>query len=683
MDGWRFKGFENNIKNEMLIRTKEIFNEDNVEYLFQGRQFDEWVDEQAPVSSIASLKFLSDGKAQFHLFETPMTVKYKTVLKAVLGQLIKRGVNTVFLDTLKLDKEMVKKLSGIFQQAAVSYFSSIKCNGEKVHEQFIKGQISKEDIVAIILRILKFPMSKEFKNITGFDMERSFGERFTEKLQKSGDKTVIEFLADLLNDVKELSGKDQVFKEISEKATKLKNLLEKDQSFNVFEKEFFGFMQQTANEIQKVISNKGSKQIPDLKFITKHLPAAIRSKVKKTLTDVFKVLINWKYDVTKDPMINFKELMNKLEAVNATNLLNLDHGPIILGSIIEKGKLPILIKQALKSYLNNLDHVFLVQKLSKFTLQTYRVPAPHNGHITKLLQANNVNEYFKRLATIIKNNGQLSAKKKEPFKEYLKAGKMSTLIKEFQTTLRAEYKVDDVSINLLKTMFSGGDAKSFEYLPAVYTVNFLPKLLTKLLENVQDLNVPSILKKLTGFVKDKKVKKTLDAFVNNQKNLNQIPAQLIKLAIKKSEKAELDDQDKKILKEVESFSLKIIAMIAGDKNKNLSQQVKQMALIYYDSVKRMLKSTLPKSLASRSNQMFSDIRKVLQNIKVQDLEKDATGAIEKATKNTGEVITKFLNKNLEKIVTEDLMDAVENIMKKYNTEQGSLWDKKEKYVTAK
>jgi len=674
--GWLPVAFEANIKNKFKFRGIEerLPNKDLVSTLKMA-QYDAWTSTLSPFEDVASLVMKPDGKMRIVIHNSNTMKKYSGVGKTVSMQYIGMFASKTFAQTLGLNQEMVGKLTRLMQTAMITYFSSTECNGKQVHEQFIKGEFEKKDIVEVLLKVLKFPTSKEFNELTkDLDIgDKDMKMKLMKTLKKNKDKNILDMFSGVVEDVSNAPEADKTH------LIRLREVLTSDKSFNVFEKEFFVFVQQAFNELRRVVLSQEDFKFEKLNLsFMKYVPAQSKQKVTTTLRAIFNVLKTWKYDVNKAPQENVQVLVAKLDKAKAFDLLHLDHTTILARAIIDQSKLPNTVEVALKNFLKNLNHVELVSKISKFALQSFKVPAPHKPHITKLMNSKTVDEYFKVFASTIHKKGKMTADQKRMVKRYLDTQDKAVLFKTIKDMLRKQYGVSEIGLEFLETI-TRGDMTTFKNLPTIYSVNFFPKMAQKVMENLKNLNLPGVLQQLNGFIKDDDVKQALKGILENKENLDEIPAVLLKLAMKKAGDEKMNERDKKVLKEVNIISMKFLAIALG-KEQDQGKIIKGLVIQYYRSVYTVLKNVLPEPLQPVTEKLYQKVLQILQSVNTKDFNKDATNTLVQTTEKVSQAIVKFVDENFEQFIKEDLMKSLKQVMQQITVNEGkdNLWDLKEK-----
>lgn len=678
MKGWKMIGYKVNIKNSYQYGIVEEKTSDQTSYAAKFAKFNPWQGTLGPLETMLSFVLKTNGKMQIIIHETQATKQYSAIGQGLMMQYIGKYANQVF-GIIGLDKELNGKLTKAMQTAMISYFSTTKCNGKNVHEKFIKNEFGKEDVVKIMSAILKFPISKQFQEITKLDLEseKDIAGKLVSALKNNENKNILEMVGGIIGDlsgIKNTEGKEYLLK--------LKRIFQNDKSFNIFEKEFFSLIQQLVEEIQKLVKNEKKIDIEklDMSFLNKFLPVSSRKAVVTTLKESLKVFASWKYDILKTPQENIKLLMKDLEKVKAFKLLGLNHVDIIATSIIRQSRLPKDLENVLIGFLRNLDHVTLVRKVSKFALQSFDVPTPHKNHVDKLMNSKTIDEYFNTLANVIHKKGKLSEKQKKSFKTFLDTQNRLILFKQIKEVLKEKHGVSDSGIELLETIIADGDLRSFKNLPTIYSVNFFPKMLKKVLENLKNLNLSGLLKQLTVFIKDKDVKDALKGVIDNKENLNDLPVSLMKMLIKKSDGLDLGEKEKKALQEINELSMKFLAIALG-KETNQGEIIKKLVIEYYGSIYGMLDKVLPGPLKPIAKKLSTKIFEVLKEMKATDLEVDATDALFKASKKVSIAVVTFVDENFEKFIKDDLMHSMKAVLQRIKSgPRYTLWDLKEMYM---
>ena len=563
----------------------------------------------------------------------------------------------------------------LMQTAMITYFSTTECNGKQVHDQFIKGEFEKKDVVEVLLKVLKFPTSKEFKELTK-DLnigDKAMKEKLLKALKKNENKNILNMFGGVMEDINDAPKTDKTHLE------SLKKVFTNDKSFNIFEKKFFVFIQQAINKLRKVVlSQKDFKfEKLDLSFM-KYVPAESKNKVTTTLKAIFNVLKAWKYEVNKAPQENFQVLVAELDKAKAFDLLHLDHTTILANAFIDQSKLPKAIEQALKNFLKNLNHVELVRKISKFALQSFKVPAPHKSHVNKMLNSKTIDEYFKTLASTIHKKGKMPTDQKKMLKQYLDTQDKLILFKTIKDMLRKQYGVSETGLEFLETI-AGGDMETFKNLPTIYSVNFFPKMAQKVLNNLKNLNLPGVLQQLNRLIKDDDVKQALKGILENKKNLDEVPMVLLKLAMKKAGDEKMNEKEEMVLKEVNNISMKFLAIALG-KEQNQGKIIKGLVIQYYRSVYTTLKNVLPDPLKPITEKLYQNVLQILQSVNAKDFNEDATKTLAQTTEKISQAVVTFIDKNFEKFIKDDLIKVVKQIMERVTINNGkdNLWNLKER-----
>ncbi|XP_066921867.1 uncharacterized protein [Clytia hemisphaerica] len=676
-NGPSIHSFKTNMKNKMTIQgSKRKETNNDIVGTIRMAMFDPWSNTIAPLEDTLSLVMKPNGKMSLKLHNSNTMKQYSGAGKQMAMQYIGMMAQKAFGNVLGFDNTMVQKLARVMKTAMISYFSTTECNGDQVYERFIKGEFEKQDLMELLSALVKFPTSDAFKKILK-DNKMIIDETMLAAFKKNQDKKVLDIVGGVINDI-------QTSPEMNTKNLKqFVQVLGNDKSFNIFEEEFFSFLQQLFNEINRIMNSKTEVDFNnlDLSFVTKHLPVKSRDQVKNTLKSIFEVLKTWKYNVEKTPQENFLHLMDEFEKVKAFDPLQLDFVNILAKSIIERSRLPKTIEDILKQFLKTLDHAELARKVSKFTLQSFKVPAPHKSYIDQLLNAKNLDEYLHTLANTIYQKGRISDQQKTMLKKFLDTRDKTIMITNIKEMLRSKYKVSETGLDLLETLITDGNLNSFKDLPSLYSVNFFPKLARKLLEKMKNLDLSAFLGKLNSLIKDQDVKNALQAVIDNKHNLNEIPANLLKLVLKKGGgDSPLSEMDQKILKEVNDISIKFLSIALGNE-RSPGKVLKNLIINYYGQVYSTAEKALPKSLKPVLKKMNSEIIPVLQQIDTKNLEDDATTTLFDLVDTLSKAIAQFVDTNFEKFMKEDFVNGIKELMQRIHTEDGkmTLWDIQMKY----
>ena len=664
-----------NRKNSFTIKgvEQELSNKDIV-FNLKMAMFDAWSNSVPPLEDMVSLVMKPNNKMTLKIHNSNAMQQYSGIAKQVVTQYTGQIAYTVFGDTLGFDDSTVEKIGRVMQTAMISYFSTTDCNGKEIYERFIKNEFQKKDMVEVLLKIMRFPTSKAFRKILT-DNKVQIDGQIMKTLKENQNKNVLDMVGGVIDDISKAPKKEM------KTMKSIVDVLGKNSAFNVFEKEFFTFVQKLFDQLKKVINNKGDIDFDklDFGFLDQYLPASSKPKVITTLKKIFNVLKGWNYEASKPPQQNLLVLMEKLEEVKAFDLLNLDYINILAGSIIDQSKLPDAVEKALKNYLINLDHVVLIQKISKFALQSFGVPAPHKSYVDNLLKSKNLDDYFFTFASAINKNGQLKPKQQEMIKKFLDTRNRQIIYEGIKDTLKNKYQVTEKGLDLLGTvLMDSGDMKSFKSLPTLYSVNFFPKLTVKLLTNMKNLNLPAILRQLNSLIKDKDVREALKGILENKQNLDEIPSSLLKLALTKADGAEISEKDKMILQEAENLSLKFLSIALG-KEKSPGKLIKKLFIQYYAKTYSALEEIVPASMKPTLGRLYKELLTVIQKIDANQFDKDATTTLLKAIDEISETVAKFIGKNFERFVKEDFLDSLKEALKKLPLDDTTtLWDAMDK-----
>ena len=659
----KFKAIEQELPNKDIVTSLKL------------AMFDPWSNTVPPLEDMVSIVMKPSSKMTMKIHNSVFMKQYMGIGKQVIMQYTSQFTYTVFKKTLNLDDSKVQKITNVMRNAMISYFSTTECNGEDVYKRFIKDDFQKKDVVDIMLKIVSFPTSKAFRKLL-IDNKIEINEHVMKTLKTNEKKNVFDMVGGIMDDISKAPQKEM------KNLKSIVSVLGKDTKFNVFEKEFFTFVQKLFNQLNKAINNAGAFDFDklELDFLNQYLPASTKTKVVAKLKAIFNVLKDWKYDADKAPQENVLLLMKKLDGIQAFDLLHLDYITILSKKIIEESQLPTPVEKILKAYLTNLDHVILIQKMTKFGLQSFGVAAPHKKYIDDLLKSKNLDDYFFTFANTIKKNGRkLEPKQKEMITKFLETRNRKIAYDVIKDLLKTKYQVDGKGLHLLETiLMDGGDMESFKDLPILYSVNFFPKLAAKLLKNMKNLDLPAILTQLNTLIKDDDVRDALKGILENKENLDEIPTSLLKLAIKKVKKAEgidsLTEKDKTYLQEFEKLSLKFLSIALG-KEKSPGKLIKKFFIEYYTKTFSTLENVLPASMKPIVEKLYKQTLTIIQKTDSNEFDKDATTTILKAMEDISETTAKFIGANFERFMKEDFMKVLKESLQKITIDdKTSVWD---------
>ena len=639
----------------------------------QMAMFDPWTNSVPPLEDMVSLVMKPNSKMTLKMHNSKVMQQYSGMGKQFLTQYAAMVANKVFGQTLGLDNEMVQKVGRFMQTAIISYFSTTDCNGKEVYDRFIKNDFQKDDVVEVLLKLMRFPTSKAFKKILT-DNKIQINEQVLKNLESHQKKNVLDIVGGVIEDISKAPKKDMKnLKDIAK-------VIGRDTSFDVFEKEFFALVQKLFEQLRKVVKDKNTDfNKLDFNFLGQYLSAPVKTKVVSTLKNVIEVLKKWDYDSSKPPHTNILVLVEKLDDIKAfDHLLNLDYVKILAQNIIRKSKFPDAIETALTNYLRTLDHIGLIQKISKFALQSFGVPAPHKSYVDKLLSSKNIDEYFLTMAKSINQDGKLTVQQQQMVTQYLETRKHQIIYDGIKTTLETKYKVSKTGIDLMDTLLvNGGDLKSFKSLPTMYSVNFFPKVAMKVLTNMKNLDLPAVLQQLNSLIKDQGIRDALQGILESKQNLDEVPTILLKLAMKKidDEVGEaMTEEDKTVLKEVNNLSLKFLSVALG-KEKSAGRLIKKLVIQYQAKTYSALEEILPGTLKPILGKLYTEILNVVQKINTDEFDKDATTVLMKTVDEISSTTSKFIGANFERFMKEDFAKTLQEALQKLPVdEKTSMWD---------